>query len=381
MNDELFWLIGLIPITIPFITKYVFKWRISKKEFIAQIFLGFLSYALVYSIGRFSAANDLKTVNGEVLSKRVWKFACPTNTMNPCVNSYECNPRRVRYSCTIDGQPRMCSRIETDTCYRYPYEQNWLVKSSVHNQEIEIPRIDVQGVEEPEQFARVQIGESTANIKYFKNWVKASASSHYKPLKTVSPIEIPDYPQKIENFWKMDRVVLIDTQMNNTERWNEQLASTASYLSRTNKQNLNIIVVFVEGQDHTFMTDLKSKWKGFKINDNVIVFGLKEGIITWGESASWSDNPRYDLEIRNYITNTLVGYNITNVDPSKVFESFKDYASNYYVERSESDFEYLKGDTPVPTWLIIFSLVFNIGFGIFISKVAHETELLGDESE
>lgn len=140
---EILW-ISLIPTAIALIAAFGLKLDISLKELAIQIVGGFLVLGAVWVIGLNLSSLDKEVWNGRVIDKTVWKFSCHTNTSNPCTNGYSCHFHEV---CSGSRKNKSC-HTEHDTCYVYPWEQNWYVKSDLNSKQ-KIDRIDAQGALQP----------------------------------------------------------------------------------------------------------------------------------------------------------------------------------------------------------------------------------------
>lgn len=339
-------LIIAIPLLACAVLKFLFNKEISYKECGAMAFVTVLVCSFVWVVGRESAAWDHNFINGQVVSKRPWTFSCPTNTSNPCRNGYSCNCYTV---CTGTGNNRSYT-THCDTCYRYPWERNWMVSTNVHKGELQISRIDKQGALEPPRWSAIRIGDPASNSQGYRNWVKASASSLFKASeRDVERYKniLPNYPE-IYDYYKVDRFVTPNLKFENASQWNDAISQILVKLGPSNQ--LNLLLIVVEGAPRDYAYAVRRHLTGFKKNDGVMVIGLNKGVIEWAEVLSWSKAAIFNVELRNYWEDKRGTY-FTSLDPYTTMEEIS-VISKLFQRRPMKEFEYLRGDILPPVWLI-----------------------------
>lgn len=379
MPDFALFGIILIPVAISLFCKFALRWGISWLEWGAQVLIGCICLTLIWGIGRYSAADDVEIVNGAVTGKHAWKFSCPTNTSNPCRNSYSCNCHQVCTSSTDSkGNTTQSCTTHCDTCYVYPWEQNWYVKNNMPvNSEIEIDRVDRQGKRMPDRYREVRVGDPTSATHRYKNWVKASVGSLYSNDERASETYaalMSKYPNKVYDYYRVDRIVTpTKFKLVNEDAWNEELSKALSTLGPT--RQMNMVVVIVEGVPREFAYGLRRHWEGFKKNDAVIVIGTRNGAIEWAEVMSWSKNELFNVQLRNAISVDMQGVAVNAINPATFFAQVKDISQRNFVRRSMKEFEYLKGSIPPPTWLMWTAIIAAIVLGIGTSFIFNRVDL------
>lgn len=330
--------------------------------------------ALLFAINLSSAAlnfhsqvADEEVLNGEVTSKDFWKFSCPTNTWNPCRNGYSCHCHQV---CTGSGKNRSCHQ-ECDTCYVYPWEKNWYVQSNIFGgRGVEINRIDAQGAGEPPRWSLVQKGDPTSAIHDYINWVKGAANSlfHQKPENYDEYVsKVPQYPIAVRDYYKVDRVFSVDTQVDATA-WNLALANTLRDLGP--KKQINVIVFFYNGLSDTFPEVVRHQWRGFKKNDAVIFMGLSGNLVTDVNVMSWSDKDMFNVVLRDELHEAFLNKEPNDIDISQFMSIMHGTVLKEYVRRSMASYEYLKaeiGYTAVVWWILSISIFIVLAASLFIT--------------
>lgn len=370
------WLIILIPITIALIAKFALKLDICWKEFAIQICAGVLAVSLIWVGGYFSKTGDREVWNGAVTSKSVAFERCYKDMFAPrvCRNSYSCNCHQV-CTTTYDskGNASQSCHTECDTCYRFPWEKDYEVKSNVGN--FTISRIDDQGRGTPPRWTQVRVGDPTSTTHNYQNWVKAASGTLFRDAEsTMMKYEgkLPDYPIQIYDYYNINRLVTVGTRLPNAQRWNTEISKTLSVVGPT--RQMNLIVVVANNVDPDYAYALRRHWEGFKKNDAVVFIGIRNNNVAWVEVLSWSKDAGFDVQTRAYLS-TFVGQNITTLNPQVVVGQIGEIAKKRFERRPMKDFEYLRGDIDPPSWLLWTSIIFSIIMGVGLSIFFHKNEL------
>ena len=378
-----FWGLFLIPFLFPLALKYFLNLQVSWKEYGCQVIVVLMAVLMLWGIGNATSHYDTEILNGAVTGKEPWKFSCPTNTMNPCRNGYSCNCVQVPYECGSSDskgnyQSQTCYRTECDTCYTYPWEQNWYVSSNIMSK-IEIDRVDSQGAVTPPRWSSVQINDPVSTTHKYKNWVRASSKSLFKqdPIADERYAKlIPEYPLKIYDYYNINRVLTPNTALVKKAAWNKELSYVLGQLGPT--KQLNTAVVVVKNVDRSYANAARRAWYGFKKNDAILFVGVDaQNNVIWGDTMSWSKNEVFNVETRNYIER-YIGTNVNNIDPKIFFTDYGAIAKAQFQRRSMKEFEYLKGDIPPPTWLIWVTAIVAVALSGVTSYIFHIKDLFVD---
>ena len=372
MTNPLIFAIMLIPIGIALFCKFALQFKISWVEMVVQLFSGTAMLSLIWWGGNAMSGMDTEILNGSVTGKHAWQFSCPTNTSNPCHNGYTCHIRTV---CTGSGRDRSC-HTESDTCYVYPWEKNWYVDTNLPNKSVEISRIDDQGRLEPNRYSSAIVGDPASQPHSYKNWVRAASSTLYRDdlaKETANQSLLVDYPTKIIDYYRIDRIITPNSVLKNELAWNNEMSKILAKLGPT--KQMNMVVVIVEGAQKDYPFGLRSYWKGFKKNDAILVIGTTKGVVSWAEVMSWSKAPIFDFKMRSMLLD-YQGKTINDIDPIELFSKAYTVSNENFVRRSMSDFEYLKGDIPPPSWLIWLSTIVAVIFGIGTSILFQRIDIL-----
>lgn len=373
---QLFWIL-LIPATIALVATFLLKFNINFRELVIQLAGGTLIICIMWFAGSYMSTKDTEIINGQIIEKTAWKFSCPTNTSNPCRNSYSCNCYQICTSSTDSkGNITQSCTTHCDTCYEYPWEQNWYVKSNVQIGQsiVEINRVDKQGAREPSRWTAVKIGDPYATTHSYDNWVKASSNSLFKSEAYESERYKKILPQKqnisIVDYYNVDRIITPNVKLANEPHWNELLSQVNGSLG--NSKQVDIWLVFVEA-DRSYAKALQRQWHGFKKNQAIIFVGAQKGKVSWVDVISWSKQSIYDVELRNHL-NIFKGQNLNDIDPVIFMNYVSVDTQKNFVRRSMKEFEYLRGEIVPPTWLLISCIIAGILWGVVTSYVFHRSE-------
>ncbi len=371
------WLIVIIPVLIAICAKFFLRLDICWKEFAIQVVAGIVAVSLIWGIGSFVNTSDIETWNGGVISKEIDRERCYTNMPMPrvCSRSYDCNCYTVCTPTTnskgnVTGQS--CT-THCDTCYRYKWEQDWNVKTSLGG--YTISRVDSQGANEPARWTSVNIGDPVSKNARYQNWLKASKDTLFKDAASIAEKyadRLPAYPNKIFDYYRVNRAVQVGVRLPKADVWNEEISKALVQLGP--KKEMNLVFVFANNVDNDYPYAVRYHWDGLKKNDMVVFVGMRNNVITWTETLSWSKNPAVEVRAREYM-NAFVGKNINELNPVDTVQAIKYIADKDFERRPMKDFEYLRGDIKPPMWLLIFAIVFAIGSGIGLSILFHKNEL------
>lgn len=357
----------LFPILIPL----VLLWLTNRfhKEFLLHA-LGFIGggvlvFFLIILAFTSYTPKDVEILNGFVTGKEINRFTCPVNTWNPCENGYSCNCRQVSYSCSdSNGKTKTCYRTECDTCYKYPWEQNFFVDSSLQGERAyKIERVDAQGAVTPPRWAQTHRGDPVSIKHSYKNYLAGvSDSIFHEDGKAEAKYlnKIPTYPLDIYDYYRIDRLVTVGKVTVNRRVWNEQISRALVYVGP--EKQANIVVVIAEGVSMDFANAVRRAWKGFKKNDLVVFIGVDAtGKVTWTRTMSWSKASIVNIKIEGDL---LTQFNGKALEPVAVMEIVKKDMLQHFDRRSMEEFEYLKDQNPLSgarlSWMMAILIVLQV---------------------
>jgi len=322
-------------------------------------------------IAREMCLSDTQTINGAVTSKVKEQVSCS--------HDYRCHCHQVEHcsegtsSCDSKGRctkgPRSCHyEEECDTCYEHSHDYSWVVKSST-TYEYVINRIDRQGVKEPGRWTEVKIGDPTADISGYKNYLlidpgslfRKQAKDHYPDLK---------YPGEIYDYYKINRI--IGDSAGPYVGYNDQL-SRINIQVGTQRQG-NVILVLTK-HPHDYFYHVQKQWVGGKKNDVVVFVGLgPERSITWSDVLAWSKTK----DVQDRLREDLV--EMKTFEPEAALKVIQKNVLTYYQRKPMADFEYLRYSVPETTAQtlapLLTTLLLAIGFFFLEKSLQREKAML-----
>jgi hypothetical protein len=348
----------------------------DKVTFFEATIAGILVIAMVsifWATGRFAGAGDTELLNGQVTGKTIKREYCPSgwrDTMDDFCTEYSTRrvkdgpPRKVCSTTgTGDNKRKSCHYVQdykTQYNYNYPWEQKFFVYTNL-NTTFKIDRVDRQGAYTPPLYAQTYISQPASVPHYYDNWIKAASNNIFHQDGKVEEkykAIMPDYPNFIYDKFKVDRTVRVGNVNAPIAAINQRISEVLRELGPKLQMNLIIVLVDTKVAGDDFPYALRRYWQGFKKNDAVVFIGINpDGTLAWNEVMSWSKKSIFDIQLRDSINQNIK----KPVNFVEIVDTVHEIAMKSYERREMADFEYLKKEIPVPTWLTILIFVLSIG--------------------
>lgn len=292
--------------------------------------------AILIAVSVYRDYGDVQILNGQVLKKYSEKVSCR--------HSYSCN---CHTSCSGTGKNRRCTQ-HCSTCYDHSYDIDWTVDTTFGA--IDIDRVDRQGKSEPQRWTDAIVGEPAHVLGHYTNYIKGSPDSLFNKAILKSNIyNVPQYNSNIFDYYRYNRVVQVGVNLPEATDLNNALADVLRTLGSEKK--VNIVPVFTN-YDANFARALEAKWLGGKINDVVIVTGIKpDNTITFVKVFSWSKSSILNYELENAVKS------LDKFDVKSYTDVVVDRIKKHYVQRSSSEFKYLDDAVKPSDWVVSLSLI------------------------
>ena len=307
-----------------------FRYKITFNEFLIQLVITLMFSILCYFISIKQKTTDYEVWNSKVTSK--------SRVVVSCSHSYLCRCRLVK--CGKD-----CRTTHCDTCYEHSYDVSWQVHTS-SDENFYINRVDRQGTTQPPRWTKVNLGDNTALVHSYTNYIKANPWSLLNRSSEPSSYLIPDYPIKTYDYHYIDRFVS-DHKTDEDSLWNLGLQALNSEIGVEKKVNVSIVVT---KNPQSFSYDLQNSWLGGKKNDVIVVIGYKEyPNIDWVRVLSWSSSERLKVDLREEILSIRsLSYR------DRILSSIKSIVKSEFTIMNMEDFKYLiSGLEPDKTAVLI----------------------------
>ena len=300
--------------------------------FFATMTAAIMLLAAIITGGIVAFNGDQLVGDTEILSGRVVE---KTQERVSCTHSYSCNCRTVTYGSGKDQY----TTTECDTCYEHDHDYDWMVATTVGD--IEIDRVDRQGVDTPPRWAAVVLDEPVAVEHKYNNWIKGSKASVFnrEGERLAKTYSVPGYPQ-VFDYYRIRRIVsdnpaAFGDKLNRAET---DLANALRHLG-PDKQ-VSVSIFHTSRYDQGYARAVYNAFSGGKKNDVMIVIGSSPtGKVDWVTVTSYSTNDMLNVKIRDDLLEIGDLKKIDEMVPKIV-----DDITKHFDRRRMRTFEYLSSD-------------------------------------
>ena len=139
------------------------------------------------------------------------------------------------------------------------------------------------------------------------------------------------------------------------------------------KHQFRVFVLLFENKDIEISEKQRSYWKGGNKNELVVCLGVKDNKVDWCNAFSWCDVPTIDVKTETYFTQN------DTLDIKAYSDLLRESLDNgEWVRKNFEDFSYLKPELSLTQqiWILVISILLNVGFAIFVIKNNFENENL-----
>ena len=359
----------IIPIIICF-AAWFFTDKITWKEVATQMGIQLVLIGIISFLILQSNMSDREAWNGFITKKDSAKIHCR--------HDYKCHCYTTCHqSCSGSGKSRSCHQSCTEhcqTCYEHGFDVEWFAKNNI-GESWDIDTVDRQGLREPPRWSAIVVGEPTSSLHSYENYIKGSPDSlfHKENFTEEQVNSFPAYPDRVYDYWRLNRFVTVDIAFPDSKEWNSEIAQLSGVLG--SKKQVNIVVVIVKNKPQDYFYSLERFWVGGKKNDVILVVGTDDTkSILWAEVMSLSNE-----DFKVFLRNDILAIN--RIDRSKMLSAIQENVEKRYIRRPMKDFEYLK-DSIKPTkaqWIIgiVLGTLISIGLSIFF----YYQDPFGDETD
>lgn len=329
----------------------LFHKEYTLKEFLAQAGASFLIILTIIAFTNFAQLTDYKVVHGVVESKNDIVKQCRRYWATYQDSWCEHHDTRVETSesCSTTNGKRSC--ITTHTTYYLPtfdWERKFFVYTTIGEYKIE--REDLQGTVFPQRYNIVQNGDPVSGYVSYPNYVGAASTSLFK-YKDDKYAELKVKRNKIYDYYQIDQVYLDGVYHPSVKNLNKKMQIINSKF----KSGANV-TLFITDKPEDFANSLQVKWKGFKINDVVVVLGVDKTTqkYQYVNVFSWSESSMVEVELRDYFLNSDFNKIETDMD------NIVDIVDSNFKEADPNKFKYLKSQIELPMVSIVILIMFQL---------------------
>ena len=348
-------LLLLLAIILPGIV-YAFNRKIEWQFLVGSIAIGLAISAGAFYAGKAGKTLDVEVWNGEVTGKEQVQVSCS--------HSYSCNCT-TSTTCSGSGSNRSCSTSTScQTCYEHSHDYDWVVHSNIGD--VDIDRVDRQGVHTPGRWAAVQKGEPFAKEHMYTNYIKGAPESvlnvaqHLASKPAQFANMIPAYPHHVQDYYRLNRALTVGVPVPDLQQWSNDISTMLKQLGP--QKQANVITVFVNTADPSYEYALRSAWLGGKKNDIVVIIGTTEyPKIDFIRVMSWTDKEIFKVKLRDTLQE------METIDREKFIEAIRLTTLEDFKRKSMKDFEYLDNEIDPPDWVVILAVILLVAIngGLF----------------
>lgn len=308
----------------------------------------------IYQIGSMSQTIDYEIFNGQVTSK--------DRHHDEYVESYQCNCVPVS-----DGDGG--TTIACLTFYRDHFTVTWTCRTNIGD--IRIKHLDelsrsVYNEPDPARYTQIQIADPVSLSFSYTNWIKAVPDSLFKPLQQHQVDrfagKIPEYPGRIYDYYKIDRVLGVGVTVPNVREWNHKLSMSLRTLGPT--KQANVVLLFTNEVDSLYAEAIRDAWVNGKKNDIIVLVGVNESFDNppnWVKVLALSNHNIFQVNLRERLSQ------LSSLDSTAVIDIIHDETMKTFSRKPMSDFDYLKNEVTPSIGLVIMMgiLIAFLNIGIF----------------
>jgi len=363
VNIALLWYF-FIPLFLSVATIFIVRKLMPDRDISLGQIVGFTAGGMLISMlimtsafyaGKGSKTSDTEILNGEVVKK--------DRIHDSYVRSYQCNCYTTTDS---DGH----STEHCSTCYEDHYTVDW--KCSTNIGSYTIKALDetskrVYKSPDPQRWLIIKPGDPVSATHGYTNYIKAVPETLFNPVSSAQREKykalIPAYPDRIYDFYHVDRVIPIGIPVSNIREWNDKLSEVLKKLGPA--RQANAVIVLTKFTDDGFYFALQDAWKNGKKNDIVVVIGASSfpAKADWVRIMALTKDEIFQVSLRDRILAlpTLTADGVIGAVRDEGFATFK--------RKSMKDFKYLEAEIDPPAWVmttcsILIALAY-FGFWIF----------------
>jgi hypothetical protein len=332
--------------------------EITGKEFLVQFAIMVIITAILTLILSFQNLTYTEVWNGHVVGKERKKVSCR--------HSYDCNCREV---CRGRGRSRSC-RTVCDTCHEHSYDVDWKIYDNT-GKIFNVEKEDRRGLIMPEFWARTKSGDPTSHTHSYKNYIKASSNSLFRKQGLLEKYKdvLPKYPNKIYDYYKLDRIITVGYSLPDIAKWNKELSLVNATVGVA--RQCNAIIVIVQEQPREYLYALEQYWLGGNKNDAILVISVRpDGNIIWADIIALVQDSMFKVRLRDGIQEIE---NIKYTD--RIIKHFYKNIMVHFKRKEMKNFEYLTATiTPTITQYVIV-IIINVIIATGLSILFHREDI------
>lgn len=262
---------------------------------------------------------------------------------------YSCNCRTV----TSGSGQNATTSTQCDTCYETHYTVKWSAESTVGPFSLfneDSTSRSVYRTPDPARYTIIKPGDPASVSHRYTNYVQAVPESLFTPssagLKAKFGALIPAYPDRIYDFYKVDRFLTPGFSTPDAALWNAGISNMLRGLGP--QKQVNTIVVIAKTDDPNYEYALRDAWEGANKNDVVLIIGSTAWPkIDFVRVLSWTKNELFKIELRDNIQA------LESIQREPILGLLSAQISKNFDRRKMSEFKYLESEIDPPVWVLV----------------------------
>jgi hypothetical protein len=185
-------------------------------------------------------------------------------------------------------------------------------------------------------------------------------------LKEKYEAQIPEYPDNVYDFYRVDRVLPIGVSVPNLREWNQKLSQALKTLGPA--KQANAVIIITKSADPNYYYALQDAWVNGKKNDVVLVIGAPDfpAKATWVRVMAFTQDRIFQVKLRDDV---LV---LDSLSADAVIGALSSEISATFKRKHMHDFAYLDAEIDPPFWMMQLCLAAlaasYIGFWIYVYR-------------
>lgn len=342
--------------------KFFFNHKINWKEWLAQFGILAVTTSLCMGLlwaGAMTMSGDFSIWNGYVTEK--------VRDEVTCSHEHQCGETCSNVSSTDSKGKTTTRRVcSPKYCKDHAYDVDWDVRTTLGRWTID--RVDRRGLEEPQRWSEVEVGDPVAESRYAKNYLLIDPNRFVTDPAIFAKYAgtLPDYPKPYD-YYRYYRV-LDDSKRDNDgiNIWlNEQLRKDGA------AKELNVILV-VTKNDPDYYYALMQYWRGARKNEVILFYGVDdEDKVQWVKAISFADGQNNQIMLKELETMT---YEQTFTD-QLVQQQYKLIVEKFN-RIPNAEFAFMAEAYAPPVWWVIVLVLLNLCGTAGISYVFIKEDVL-----
>lgn len=352
--------LGFIPLGIVIVGHFMYPTKVNRYEIIIAAAISILLGYGLYALGKTISMTSTEIWNGEI-----------TGTSKSVVYY-----RNVYTTCNSKGK-NCRTRVDEG------HNMNWYAQSNLGRFTIRHVNCSsaFKGIcnsryPDPSRWLNIRVGDPVSRTHHYLNYVKAADYGLFNRSMvdgTTEKYPELEYPIRIYDHYRINRVLLDGVDLPNAGQWNMELSNILRTLGP--QRQANMILVLTNATNPSYADMLIDAWEGANKNDIVITAGFPSGNVdeapNWVSIHSWAKYDIFNVTLRDELLANPEWW----LSPTVLFTNVQQITMDTFERRPMKEFEYLK-DEITPSWgIMIMMSIIGALFGTGMVYLSYRFDL------